>query len=185
MRRKTLLAILLILTLAVGSRWLVMQNQPLEEPRTAEIDMRFDYVLSGFEMRAYSQDGQLTALLEAPTLNQAAVSLMGDVQQPRLTMPGDPTEKLALSADKATVSSDRTTISFSGAVFLTQDSEKSGLTTVTTDSLVYDVSTGAAHSDDQVLVVREGMQLKGTGMDADTREQHYRLLSHVEGRYEN
>ncbi len=184
MRRKTLLGILLILVLAVASRWLLVQNQPLQEPGGSEIDMRFDYVLSGFELRTYTVDGQLSALLQAPSLNQAAVSLMGDIQEPRLSIPGDGESSVALSSNKATLSSDRNKIKFNGAVFLQHASVPGGLTTVTTDGLIFDIATHTAHTEDQVKIVRQGMQLTGIGMDADIKSQQYRLLSKVEGIYE-
>jgi len=184
MRRKTLLAIVLILVLAAGSRWLVIQNRPEEPVAASEIDMRFDYVMTGFEMRAYDTNGQLAAILEAPSLNQEAVSLRGDIEQPRLTLPGDGSGGVALKADNAAVSSDKNQISFTGSVLLQHESEPGGLTTVTTTSLVYDIEKGTAHSQDRVHVVRPGMQLTGTGLDADIRSSQYRLLSNVEGSYE-
>jgi LPS export ABC transporter protein LptC len=184
MRRKTLLRILLVLILAVGSRWLLMQNQPVEINQGAEIDMRFDYVLSGFELRSYAAGGQLTALLQSPSLNQSAISLLGEIREPRLSIPGEGTGSVALRADQATVSADKNSISFSGGVSLQQAGGARGVTTVTTDGLTFNVATHTAHTDDKVHVVREGMQLTGIGLDADIRSQHYQLLSQVEGSYE-
>ncbi len=185
MRRKTLLAILLILTLASGSRWLLVQNRPAEEIEVNDFATRFDYALSGFEMRTYAPDGRLSAVLEAPALTQTAISLLGDIREPRLSLPGSGNGSVALRADTATISSDHNIIRFSGAVSLQHGGDPGSLTTVTTASLVYDIAAGTAHTDEQVRLVREGMQLTGTGMDADIHSQQYRLLSKVEGSYDS
>lgn len=185
MRRKTLLAILLILTLAAGSRWLLVQNRPAEVIEVNDIDMRFDYALSGFEMRSYAPDGRLSAVLKAPALNQAAISLLGDIREPRLSLPGSGDGSVALRADTATISSDHNIISFSGAVSLQHAGGPGGLTTLTTTSLVYDIAAGTAYTEEQVRLVIQGMQLTGTGMDADIRSRRYRLLSKVEGSYDS
>lgn len=184
MRRKTLLGILLILTLAVASRWLLVQNQPAADVTGSDIDMRFDYVLSNFELRTYSRDGQLSALLQAPSLNQAAVSLQGVIREPRLSIPENGDGRVTLSAERATVSSDKNEINFSGTVVLQHTSDPGGLTTVTTDELTFDISAQIAHTEQQVHVARAGMQLTGTGMEADIGAQRYRLLSKVEGSYD-
>ena len=184
MRRKTLLGILLVLMLAVASRWLLVQNRPAPESVGTEIDMRFDYVLSGFQMRSFSADGKLTALLQSPSLTQAAVSLVGEIEEPRLEIPGDGQGNVALSADKATISSDQNTIQFNGSVLLQHDIGPAGVTTVYTDSLAFDIASHTARTSDHVKLVRQGMQLTGTGMEADIQSQRYRLLSKVEGFYE-
>jgi LPS export ABC transporter protein LptC len=184
MRRNTLLAILLILTLAIGSRWLVVQNQPPDEPTAAEIDTRFDYALSGFKMRAYDADGLLAAVLEAPTLSQEAISMLGDIDHPRLRLPGQGRGDVELNADSATISSDKNQISFTGAVSLQHQSEPGSLTTMTTTRLVYDIAANTVRSNKEVHMERAGMQMTGTGLEMNLQEQRYRLLSDVEGSYE-
>ncbi|MCF6262831.1 MAG: LPS export ABC transporter periplasmic protein LptC [Xanthomonadales bacterium] len=189
MRKRTLLAIFLFAGLALFSRWMV--NQQSDEIGATASNQRstIDYELENFVARSFDEKGFLVFQMNAPRMSKDTNSGVTRVSHPRILWPQRKTDKkTTLLADSGLISDDQNEIHLSGRVVVKSRSTLEGNDNqpiiLRTEELSFNQTDRLLTSNVLISLTAPGLQLSGTGMNANLETEQISLQQQVKGQYE-
>lgn len=184
MSPQTRRGIILLGSLCLVSFWASRQDDGDGAGPIQGLDPRMDYALADFQMLAYDERGLPAITLWAPRLANDAATGIGAVDAPRAELHHDGF-RWNISADHATVSSDREIIFFTGDVRLVRDSgEPSEHLEIESSEVTLEVTPRLAWSKQLVDVADPAGRMSARGFRVNMLSNHYHLESGITGTYE-
>ena len=181
--------VLLLGGLAALTYWLDAQVQSSGRRDDGSARHDPDLYIERFSAVTFDVDGRVRQKLEATRAehfpDDGSVDLMGPALE--LTDPGKP--RIAVTADKGTVSGDRETVTLRGRVHATRDAAPAtaadrtplGAATFTTEMLRVIPKEGRAETDALVTIEETRGIIEGVGMVLDNNARTVKLKSAVRG----
>ena len=181
--------VLLLGGLAAFTYWLDAQVQSSGRRDDGSSRHDPDLYIERFNAVTFDVDGRVRQMLAANRAehfpDDGSVDLMGPALE--LTDPGKP--RIAVTADKGTVSGDRETVTLRGHVHATRDAAEAtprdtnpmGAATVTTEKLRIIPKEGRAETDVLVTIEEARGIIQGVGMVLDNNARTVKLNSAVRG----
>lgn len=181
--RSTRRGLLIASVLAALTYWMVSDDDAIDDPIEG-LDMRLDYALENFELRAFDEAGAPSLRLWAPRLTSDAASNIGQVSSPRLQVQHEGFT-WNMIADSATISDDQQQVFLGGDVRI----ERSGALAVDrididSSDVLLEVDARIAASAAPVRIVDASGTLEATGFRVDMLADEFQLHSDVQGVYE-
>ena len=181
--------VLLLGGLAAFTYWLDAQVESSGRRNDGSSRHDPDLYIERFNAVTFDVDGRVRQMLAANRAehfpDDGSVDLMGPALE--LTDPGKP--RIAVTADKGTVSGDRETVTLRGHVHATRDAAEAtprdknplGAATFTTEKLRIIPKEGRAETDALVTIEEARGIIQGVGMVLDNNARTVKLKSAVRG----
>lgn len=175
---------LLILVLLVGgSYWLERLSHLDESGNRGHLRHDPDFIIDNFTTRQFGLDGTLQHTLVARQMRHYPDTETSEVDTPSVTyLARQPITHL--SAQRAWVSKDGKEIRLFGAVRVVREASQSQpVLTITSDELSVFPDEELARTNTPVTLTRGAGTLHGQALEADNKQQRYRLSGQVRGRF--
>lgn len=169
--------------LAAVSWWLTRGGDGGGEGPIEGLDLRLDYALENFEMRAFDKTGEPALRLWAPRLTNEAATNIGRVDNPRLEVRHEG-YLWNIMADTATISDDQEHVFLGGAVTLERSgSGPADRLDVDSRDVTLVVNERVARSGSPVRLEDLAGELRARGFRIDMRSNEFQLHHDVQGVY--
>jgi lipopolysaccharide export system protein LptC len=146
---------------------------------------RSDYQLSDFALRAMGDDGKLAFTVEAPRLARHPHLGTFDIEAPRFVILDGNGDAWDASARRGWVRADGKELRLSDAVAADRRADADSVPlSLRTERLAALLEEDRMTSDAPVTLTQPGLILRGTGLDADLKQNRFSLLADVKARYE-
>ncbi|MDR2872452.1 MAG: LPS export ABC transporter periplasmic protein LptC [Xanthomonadaceae bacterium] len=181
---RTTLGIVLLIA-AIISGWSAWRLHKSNEATVAVEEQPFDYILHDFEMISLDKQGRENITLHGSELQRRRDDQTFAIVSPLFLIPDDQGRYWQLRADTGWVSPKGEELRLHGNV--SGDSPESPdiiPTTFRSVTLTVQPEQELAFTSDQVTVSQPGIMQTGIGFEAQLKTREYRLLSHVQVRYE-
>lgn len=174
---------LILLTLLAGLTFLLQNAVDHENPiNNGKLRHDPDAIAEDFEIRRFSESGQLKYRLQAPYLVHFPDDDSSELRQPRLLTLRDNGEPLELRAHNARASSNGETVYLWGEVTATRPGSPGQPGTVARmPDLTVQPDLGIGFTASPVRIDQGSSWLQGTGMRLDNNAATFTLLSQVQG----
>ena len=179
---RNILTLTLLLTGAIGSSLLVLDDWAQEEQQTKP-ELGLAYYLNNAELVGTGADGkilyQVWTVRAAQTLGDESIELNGVKMRYR------PPNGLAweLESRKGRIPADASIIELIDNVVATSEDADANSTTINTSLLAIDPETRLATTDREVSIDYNGRKINATGMRANFAKNQLSLLSNVNGKF--
>lgn len=170
-----LLPLLALALLAAATFWLEHITRSDEPRADARLRHDPDFIIDNFSIRRYDIHGQLQHTLSARQMRHFPDDDSSEVDQPSIIYQAR-TPTLELTARQALISADGEEVHLKQEVLLVREAsfQRPALHAMTEELRVYPESE-TAHTDLPVTIINGDNTLYGKGMDADNKQQTYRL----------
>jgi LPS export ABC transporter protein LptC len=181
--RSTRRGLILFSVLCLGSYLLTREHRAPPPQPMEGLDIRLNYALQNFAMRAFDEAGQPLFHMQAPKLTNEAATSIGRVENPVLEVRHEGFI-WHIIADGATVSDDRSQVFLAGNVSLRRSSE-SAESPLLIDSSDVNLAVGekVATSEQFVRIQDTSGVLEAVGFGVDMKQNEFQLFSSVQGVY--
>lgn len=148
------------------------------------LDLRLDYALQNFDLRAFDESGAPALRLWAPRLTSDAETSVGHVEAPRLEVRHEGF-LWHIIADSATISSDQREIFLGGEVSIERTGAlASDRVEIDSRDVTLEVEERIAASEAPVRLADVSGTLRATGFQVDMLKDEFQLHSDVQGVYD-
>jgi len=177
--------ILFTLVLSAFALWFVFQQTSQKSTSSTSSSLQ----TSGYSWQLFNSitwqvdktQNQADSIIQADTLFYNETEGRTDFTQPKITLI-QPGENLYIQSETGhSVNDDH--IEFNGNVVMLQIDKTQQNKTLTTQHITYNPNTQLISSDQLVKISQPNLQMTGTGLRADLKNNQYQLLSDVKGEY--
>lgn len=146
---------------------------------------RSDYQLSDFSLRAMGDDGKLAFTVEAPRLARHPHLGTFEIEEPRFVILDGNGDAWDARSRRGWVRADGKELRLSEAVAADRRADADSVpVSLRTERLAALLEEDRMTSDAPVTLTQPGLILRGTGLDADLKQNRFSLLADVKARYE-
>ena len=181
--RKTRRGMIVLLVLSALSFWASRsQDQQGPEP-VAGLDPELDYVLRDFELQFFDEAGKPAINMQAPVLRNDPRMQLGTIERPVVRL-NQADAVWDLTADTATVTSDKEHVELLGQVHVRRNEPASGnWVEIDTREVRIEVTPQTASTDQPVRIFDGRNQLDAVGLELDMKTKTYILKQQVKASY--
>lgn len=181
--RGTQRGLALATALAALTWWLVPDEGEEDRDDLVGPDVRLDYALQDFEMRAFDEAGAPALRLWSPRLTNESATGIGRVETPRIEVRRDGF-LWNIIAEHATVSDGQDRVLLEGAVHLERTGPSpADRVDIDTSEVTLVVNDRVARSSAPVRIADPAGELHARGFEVDLVRDEFQLLNDVEGVY--
>lgn len=181
--RSTQRGLALATALAALTWWLMPDEGDEDGDGLEGPDVRLDYALENFEMRAFDEAGAPALRLWSPRLTNEAATGIGRVETPRIEVRRDGF-LWNIIAERAIVSDGQDRVFLEGSVHLRRTgSSPADRVDIDTSEVTLVVNDRVARSGAPVRITDPAGELNARGFEVDLIRDEFQLLNDVEGVY--
>jgi len=179
------LAIVLLILVATGSRWWLIQTREDDRRANALPAARSEYTLDNFDLLVMDKQGLPSFQIAAPHLEKQPSDGSVQVRKPLMHLFEQGVKTWRIEAQNGWVSADGEQVKLMGDVLMTKDmaNQQEPLVIRARDLKIFPQKE-RVESSEAVQINRPGTQINGIGLRARLKPEKYELLSEVKVRYE-
>lgn len=175
----------LLVGLAAAAVWLEYTVQPPVSAENGKLRHDPDYIIDNFSAVRMGEDGRPQYTLAADRMLHYPDDGSSHLQRPRFVHYDPATAPLRITSQTALVTSEGENAYFSDDVRVVRDPfAASSKLTITTDYLHVVPDKNFAQTDKPVTITDANTTIKAVGLELDNEARTVKLLSRVNGRYE-
>lgn len=181
--RKTRRGMMVLLLLSTFSFWASrsQDNQGLQP--VAGLDPELDYVLRDFELQFFDEAGKPALNMRAPVLRNDPKLQLGTIDHPVVRL-NQADAEWDLTADMATVTSDKEHVELLGQVHVRRNEPLSGnWVEIDTREVRIEVTPQTASTDQPVRISDGRNRVDAVGLELDMKTKTYKLKNQVKASY--
>ncbi|MBT5890797.1 MAG: LPS export ABC transporter periplasmic protein LptC [Chromatiales bacterium] len=174
-----------LLALAAGASGFVMlqNNDPEQEENYSPPSLGLAYFIKGAEMSGTGKDGKILYRLRADRAEQSTDNDHIDLTNIALTYEPSADVPWDVFADKGKIPQDGKLVELSGNVLILSKDPGKSETSIRTTQINLFPDEKLARTNKKVGIMRDGQQVKGTGMEAHLDTSEVKILSNVNGKF--
>lgn len=179
-----LLVLLIVLAIALVSRWLLTAVETPNKRISAEARHDPDYYMVNFKITVYQPNGKPAYHLDAAHMNHYPDDDTMTMQQLNLDYRDENNQNWSTSANKGIAYQNIEVLRLDGNVIITgQGTQSNQPITIATQSLRIDLPHKYASTDAPVKISSKNSTITAKGMEMDMAAGHLSFLSEVRGHY--
>lgn len=183
MTGRDVIAVLLLMTVAVGSWFLTRSLQGPEEADDTRSAFEEGYYFRQARILGTGVDGKLLYRIEAERAQQRNGQNV-EFENVRIAYTPSAAVPWTLIADTALISEDQSRISLRGNVrAVRSDAGGAAATEVRTQFLELEPANYSAYTDRRVQIIMDEQEITATGMTASLQDNRLELISNVSGKF--